>query len=70
MMSGWKINERPGTSSVRIHSLFDTSNNLGDYAALWQYRLWSFRGRNTKLERFLAKNQLLSNETIEFCELA
>ena len=33
MMSGWKINERPGTSSVRIHSLFDTSNNLGDYAA-------------------------------------
>ena len=32
-MSGWKINERPGTSSVRIHSLFDTSNNLGDYAA-------------------------------------
>ena len=26
---------------------------------LWQYRLWSFQGRDTKLERFLAKNQLL-----------
>ena len=24
---------------------------------LWQYRLWSFRGRDTKLESFLAKNQ-------------
>jgi hypothetical protein len=23
---------------------------------LWQYRLWSFQGRVTKLERFLAKN--------------
>ena len=22
---------------------------------LWQYRLWSFQGRDTKLERFLAK---------------
>ena len=25
---------------------------------IWQYRLWSFQGRNTKLVRFLAKNQL------------
>ena len=25
---------------------------------LWQYRLWSFQGRDTKLERFVAKNQL------------
>ena len=33
---------------------------------LWQYGLWSFPGRDTKLERFLAKNQLLSNEIIEF----
>ena len=24
---------------------------------LWQYRLLSFQGRDTKLERFLAKNQ-------------
>ena len=24
---------------------------------VWQYRLWSFQGRNTKLERFLTKNQ-------------
>ena len=23
--------------------------------SLWQYRLWSFQGRDTKLERFLAK---------------
>ena len=25
---------------------------------LWQYRLWSFQGKDTKLESFLAKNQL------------
>ena len=25
---------------------------------VWQYRLWSFQERDTKLERFLAKNQL------------
>ena len=33
---------------------------------LWHYRLWSFQGRDTKLERFLHKNQLQSNEIIEF----
>ena len=32
------------------------------YLKIWQYRLWSFQGRDTKLERFLAKNQLKSNE--------
>ena len=25
-------------------------------APLWQYRLWSFQTRGTKLERFLPKN--------------
>ena len=34
--------------------------------AVWHYRLWSFQGRDTKLERFLHKNQLQSNEIIEF----
>jgi hypothetical protein len=29
-----------------------------NYYTLWQYRLWSFQGSDTKLERFLAKNQL------------
>ena len=29
--------------------------------ALWQYWLWSFQGRNTKLERFLAKKPLCEN---------
>jgi hypothetical protein len=28
--------------------------------------LWSFQGRDTKLERFLAKNQLYSNEITKF----
>jgi uncharacterized membrane protein (DUF2068 family) len=38
---------------------------LNQYA-LWQYRLWSFRFGDTKIERFLPKNQLLANEIIEF----
>ena len=36
---------------------------------VWQYRLWSFQGRDTKLEKFLAKNQLQSNEITKFGEL-
>ena len=24
---------------------------------VWQYRLWSFQGRDTELEKFVAKNQ-------------
>ena len=39
------------------------SNNL------WQYRLWSFKGRDTKLERFLVKNKLQSNKIIKLWEL-
>ena len=35
---------------------------------LRQYWLWSFQGRVTKLERFLA-NQLWSNEKTKFGEL-
>ena len=36
-------------------------HNLSQYdwwAGVWHYRLWSFQGRDTKLERFLHKNQL------------
>ena len=33
---------------------------------LWHFRLWSFQGRDTKLERLLAKNQLYSNEITKF----
>ena len=36
---------------------------------IWHFRLWSFQGRNTKLERFLAKNQPYSNEITKFWEL-
>ena len=28
------------------------------YLMLWQYRLWIFQERDTKLESFLAKDQL------------
>ena len=38
-------------------------------STIWHFRLWSFQGRDTKLERFLAKNQLYSNEITKFWEL-
>ena len=36
---------------------------------LWHSRLWSFQFRDTKLERFLAKNQLYSKEITKVWEL-
>ena len=33
---------------------------------LWQYRLWSFQGRDTKLEKFLAKNQHNQRKFLNF----
>jgi hypothetical protein len=33
---------------------------------LWQYRLWSFQGRDTKLDRFLAKNQHTQRKLLNF----
>ena len=44
---------------------FSQHNGLG-LGNLWHFRLWSFQGRDTKLERFLAKNQVYSNEITKF----
>ena len=49
----------------RARSVDLSVNNYYDFlysfhvSKVWQYRLWSFQGRDTKLERFI----------IEFCEL-
>ena len=43
-----------GILSPRIHQVL----------TVWQYRLWSFYGRD-RLERFLSKNQLYSNENYQ-----
>merc|ERR1712086_351841 len=34
--------------------------------AIWHYRLWSFQGRGTKLERFLHKNQHAQRKLLNF----
>ena len=39
---------------------------MNDSSSLWQYRLWSFLGRDTKLESFLAKNHLESMKSMNF----
>ena len=56
------------STSVTIESGGDCSQNFEKpefvkqlvigIPQVWQYRLWRFQGRDTKLERFLAKNQL------------
>ena len=33
---------------------------------LWHYRLWSFKTRDTKLERFLHKNQHAQRKLLNF----
>jgi hypothetical protein len=33
---------------------------------LWHYRLWSFKTRDTKLERFLHKNQHIQRKLSNF----
>ena len=45
----------------KLEFVLDTGVSL-----LWHSRLWSFQRRDTKLERFLAKNQLYSNEITKF----
>ena len=33
---------------------------------VWQYRLWSFKSRDTKLERFFPKNQHTQRKLLNF----
>ena len=40
--------------------------NSGNVQLLWQYRLWSFQTRGTKLERFLPKNQHTQRKLLNF----
>ena len=35
-------------------------------APVWHYRLWSFKTRDTKQERFLNKNQLTQRKLLNF----
>ena len=43
--------------------------SFNNSVVIWHSRLWSFQRRDTKLERFLAKNQLYSNEITKFWKL-
>ena len=43
--------------------------HYGPLWSVWQYRLCSFQGWDTKLERFLSKNQHTQIKIIECCEL-
>ena len=36
------------------------------YCRVWHYRLWSFKARDTKLERFLHKNQHTQSKLLNF----
>ena len=43
-----------------------TKSLSGQKSVLWQYQLWSFQERDTKLESFLPKNQLTKRKLLNF----
>ena len=57
--------KRSQAAGVIFQNKFHVFGGFGG-SVIWHSRLWSFQGRDTKLERFLAKNQLYSNETTKF----
>jgi hypothetical protein len=71
-MQGFSTGQRPKKANVNYTGTMvgngKVANNgqKANVQVLWHYRLWSFQGRYTKLERFLAKNQLYSNEITKF----
>ena len=52
-------------SSCKIH-IKCIGMHVTYFCSIWKYRLLSFQGKDTKLEMFLAKNQLYSNEIAKF----
>ena len=46
------------TDTIRLSRHYANDEDRLVSPTLWHYRLWSFQGRDTKLERFLHKNQL------------
>ena len=61
---GWYVDECYSLTSEKATLV--THMSVGRWFAVWHFRLWSFQGRDTKLERFLVKNQLYSNEITKF----
>jgi hypothetical protein len=50
--------------SMEARSIYIPNQIFAMWYILWQYQLWSFKCGDTKLERFMPKNQ--RTETIEF----
>ena len=46
------------TNKVFFKSIYKKKMGIHECSSLWQYWLWTFRERDTELERFLATNQL------------
>ena len=50
-------------SLIKVHRILHKYDKIfkllnGNKQFQWQYKLWSFQGKDTKLERCLATNQL------------
>ena len=54
----WDLNEATKGSVLGTKVLQNIYVIVAFNRGLWQYRLWSFQGRDKKLEIFLAENQL------------
>ena len=49
-----------------LKEVFETKRTTLVYYVLWHYWLWSFNTRDTKLERFLHKNQHTQRKLLNF----
>ena len=81
-MMAWYIYKRQDSSPIQLLTFYTNSKGavtlkiLQDLKAiinryliqceLWQYGLWSFQTRGTKLERFLPKNQHTQRKLLNF----
>ena len=54
-MTGWSRREK---SKIKIQKFHE--------CMLWQHRFWSFKSRDTKVERFLHKNQHTQRKLLNF----
>ena len=55
---------------IRNHKIKTDKSQMIHVCKVWQYGLWSFQTGDTKLERFLPKNQHTQKKIIEFWVLS
>ena len=68
LQCNWFIHVSPGHKIVLYFETLEIEGKPDGkyYVQLWQYGLWSFQTGDTKLERFLPKNQHTQRKLLNF----